>query len=179
MDFKEKIKAILRGDYEFTEKEKQEIASIWRTEEDELEEYSDYRRKIYLNVKKREFEDEAYREWRKVFNCLNVTLNKTKKDGKDRSESIKTYLHKLEKIYSSGFDPCSIRKSRIDWEKSFEEERIVYRERDKMSEYQYKRNSRICVYEGKEVSWGALYRRLKYEGRNGTDADLYLKDKKE
>lgn len=123
-DFQERIKKILAGEFEFTDEEKEQIRRYWLSDEELLEEQS---ATYYARLKARGDSDTLFKEWYTIYNRLNVTLARIKKDGKERPETIKKYLKQLKGIVDNGYNPDGIRKTRIDWFKSFEKEEIVYR----------------------------------------------------
>lgn len=123
-EFQKRIKLITEDKFEFTDQEKEEIKRLWLSDEELIEQQS---ATYYARLKARGSTDELFKEWYKVYNRLNVTLTRIKKDGKERPETIRKYLKQLKGIVDNGYNPDGIRKTRIDWFKSFEEEKIVYR----------------------------------------------------
>lgn len=172
-DFQNKIRSILAGDFEFTEEEKETIRKIWMTDEDYIQ---DQVNKGYEKQKERMLQDELFRKWRKLYNGLNVTLNRLRKRGQETSPSVIRYIEELENLVNEGFDPDSVRKTKVDWHETFKAKKVIYREMTEKSKSNNKWLMRKCVYEGEELTLNALRCRFKKTGRDPKDAAKYLRE---
>lgn len=179
MEFKERLRLIISGEYEFTEEEKAIIERCWMTEEDRLmEQYASAIKKMNDKTRERRIKDELFNEWYKAYNALNVTLARIKKDGKDRTEYVTKCIERLEIIHKMGYEPAKTRETKINWPETFRQKKVIHnditQERKKKNKWTNKYLQQKVEYEGQVLTLQGLRYRFKKMGIPQKEASKYI-----